>query len=165
MDVQLIAYQNETETAVSLIIQFWQAHNHFTPSYEDAHSDLLEWTKPGHALYFISLNGEFVGFVHLGSRGCKADWLEDIFVLPAFQGKGIGTRAIQLAEEIVKEYSESLYIEVAARNARAIRLYQKAGYNCLNTITVRKDFQPEKHVTIGHESIMGMDFEVKRCKE
>ena len=37
-----------------------------------------------------------------------------------FQRKGIGSRAIQLAEDIVKEYSESLYIEVAARNRKAI---------------------------------------------
>ena len=83
----------------------------------------------------------------------------------AYQGKGIGSRAIQLAEDIVKEYSESLYIEVAARNMKAIRLYQRIGYNCLNTITIRKDFHPEKCETISHERIMEMDFEVKRYKE
>ena len=49
----------------------------------------------------ISYNEEYVGFVHLGSRGCEIDWLEDIFVLPEFQGKGIGTCAIKLIEEIV----------------------------------------------------------------
>ena len=165
MDVQLIAYHNETEIATNLIIKFWQEHNHFTPSYEDAHSDLTEWTKAGHCLYFISLNSEYIGFVHLGSRGCEADWLEDIFVLPEFQGKGIGSRAIQLAEDIVRGYSESLYIEVAARNRKALRLYQRIGYNCLNTITIRKDFHPEKYDTVSSEKIMEMDFEVKRYKE
>ena len=165
MDVQLIAYHNEIEMATNLIIKFWQEHNHFTPSYEDAQSDLKEWTKTGHKLYFIILNDENIGFVHLGSRGCEADWLEDIFVLPEYQGKGIGRRAIQLAEEIVREYSESLYIEVAAKNMKAIRLYQRIGYNCLNTITIRKDFQPEKCETIGKERIMEMDFDVKRYKE
>ncbi len=30
--------------------------------------------------------------------------------------------------------------EAAARNARAIRLYRRLGYGCLNTITLRKDF-------------------------
>ena len=165
MDVQLIAYDNEIEIATNLIIKFWQEHNHFTPSYEDAYGDLREWTKAGHYLYFITLNGEYIGFVHLGSRGCVADWLEDIFVLPEFQRKGIGSRAIQLAEDIVKEYSESLYIEVAARNMKAIRLYQRIGYNCLNTITIRKDFQPERHEIIGNERIFEMDFVVKRHKE
>ena len=165
MDIQLIAYDNEIEIATNLIIKFWQEHNHFTPSYEDACENLREWTKAGHFLYFISLDNKYIGFVHLGSRGCEADWLEDIFVLPEFQRKGIGSRAIQLAEGIVKEYSESLYIEVAARNMKAIRLYQRIGYNCLNTITIRKDFQPESHEIIGNERIFEMDFDVKRNKE
>lgn len=162
MEVRLIPYRNEIKTATNLIIKFWQEHNHFTPSYEDAYSDLMEWTKTGHNLYFISFNGEYIGFIHLGSRGCETDWLEDIFVLPEFQGKGIGSRAIQLAEDIVKEYSESLYIEVAARNMKAIRLYQRVGYSCLNTITIRKDFHPEKYETISTEKIKEMDFDVKR---
>lgn len=121
--------------------------------------------KGGHLLYLISYNEEYVGFVHLGSRGCEIDWLEDIFVLPEFQGKGIGTCAIKLIEDIVKEYSETLYIEAAARNMRAIRLYQKIGYTCLNTITIRKDFQPEKYETVSIERIMNMDFDVKQSIE
>ena len=165
MDVQLIAYKDEIETATNLIIKFWQEHNHFTPSYEDACEDLREWTKAGHFLYFISMDNKYIGFVHLGSRGCKADWLEDIFVLPAFQRKGVGSRAIQLAEDIVKEYSESLYIEVAARNINAIRLYQRIGYDRLNTITIRKDFRPEIHETIGSERIFEMNFDIKQYRE
>ena len=54
MDIQLIAYDNEIEIATNLIIQFWQEHNHFIPSYEDACENLREWTKAGHFLYFIS---------------------------------------------------------------------------------------------------------------
>ena len=165
MDVQLIAYNGEFEIAINLITKFWQEHNHFTPSYADVCEDLREWTKEGHFLYFICLDNNHVGFVHLGSRGCEADWLEDIFVLPEFQRKGIGSRAIQLAENIVKEYSESLYIEVAVRNMMAIRLYQRIGYDCLNTITIRKDFQPGKYETIRNERIYEMDFDVKRYKE
>lgn len=165
MDVTLVPYGNEADTAVKLIIQFWQAHNHETPSYEEAAEDLTQWTKEGHRLYFIRYGGEAVGFVHLGSRGGEIDWLEELFVLPEFQGRGIGTRAIALAEEIVKAYSESFYIEAAARNEKAIRLYRKLGYDCLNTITIRKDFQAERFETLSTERILGMDFRVKRYKE
>ncbi len=161
MDIELILYSNESTTAIDLIVKFWQSHNQYTPSYEEALADLTEWTKPGHRLYMILHQEEYVGFVHLGSRGCEIDWLEDIFVLPEFQGQGIGTSAIMQIENIVKEYSESLYIEVAARNTGAIRLYQKIGYNCLNTITIRKDFHPDKHQTISTETIMNMNFEIK----
>lgn len=165
MEVKLIPYHDEAEAAADLNIKFWQEHNGLTPSREEAYADLEAWTKSGHALYFISLDGESVGFVHLGSRGCEVDWLEDIFVLPAFQGKGIGSRAIALTEDIVKKCSESLYIEVAARNRKAIRLYQRAGYDCLNTLTLRKDFRPEEYETVCTESIMHMAFEVRRHKE
>lgn len=165
MNVKLIKYSNETTVIISLIKKFWQSHNQYTPSYEEAFDDLTGWTKEGHRLYLISYNEEYVGFVHLGSRGCEIDWLEDIFVLPEFQGKEIGTCAIKLIEDIVKEYSETLYIEAAARNMRAIRLYQKIGYTCLNTITIRKDFQPEKYETVSVERIMNMDFDVKQSKE
>ena len=85
----------------------------------------------------------------------------DLFVLPEYQGRGIGSEAIRLTEEIVKTYSESLYIEAAARNIKAIELYRKLGYDCLNTITVRKDFKPEKFEILREEKIFEQNFEVK----
>ena len=115
-------------------------------------------------MYFIKKDNQFVGFVHLGSRGCAIDWLEDIYVIEEYQRQGIGTYAIQLVEEIVKEYSDCLYIEAAARNYQAIRLYQKIGYNCLNTITIRKDFHPEKYDVTHHECIHNLDFTIKKEK-
>ena len=162
MGIKLIRYNNEKDTTIDLIIKFWKEHNDVNVSYEDANENLIEWTKKGHILYFISVDNEYVGFVHLGSRGCEIDWLEDIFVLPEYQNKGIGTKAIQIVEEIVKEYSESLYIEVASRNINAIRLYHKIGYDCLNTLTIRKDFKDEKQEVISKEQIFEMEFEVRK---
>ena len=165
MDVTLAPYGNEADTAIKLIIQFWQAHNHETPKLEEAAEDLTRWTKEGHRLYFIRYGGEAVGFVHLGSRGGEIDWLEELFVLPEFQGRGIGTRAIGLAEKIVSAYSESFYIEAAARNEKAIRLYRKLGYDCLNTVTIRKDFHAERFETLSTERILDMDFQIKRYRK
>lgn len=65
-------------------------------------------------------------------------------------------------EDIVKEYSECLYIEVASHNKEALRLYQRIGYNCLKTLTIRKDFQPEKYETLLQETIMGLEFDIKK---
>lgn len=162
MKIELIKYSNEQKIVIDLIIKFWKEHNDVNVSYEDANENLIEWTKEGHILYFISVDNEYVGFVHLGSRGCEIDWLEDIFVLPRYQKKGIGTKAIQIVEEMVKQYSESLYIEVASRNINAIRLYHKIGYDCLNTLTIRKDFKDEKQEVISKEQIFEMEFEVRK---
>lgn len=158
--VTLKEYQQEQDVAISLIGQFWYAHNQEVPSYEDNKENLLDWTKDGHKLYFITYHQQIVGFVHLGSRGCEMDWLEDIFVVPDYQNRGIGTKVIALVEQLVQSYSSSLYIEASSRNTAAIRLYHKLGYNCLNTITVRKDFD-DRYTTVRNDSIANMNFVVK----
>ena len=164
MNVTLREYTGETTGMCALIRAFWLAHNGYVQTEEEAVEDLAAWTQAGHKLYFIRAEEEDVGFVHLGSRGAEPDWLEDIFVLPAFQGKGIGTAAIRLTERIVMQYSDCLYIEAAARNERAIRLYRKIGYDCLNTITIRKDCLPEKEHTVSKQTLFGMDFAVRTRK-
>ena len=159
--LELIKYNGEKEALCELIKKFWIAHNDYTPTDAEALEDCNAWTAEGHVVYFIAKETETIGFVHLGSRGCDADWLEDLFILPEYQGKGYGSEAIDLTEKIVREYSDSLYMEVAARNDKALKLYYRKGYNILNTITVRKDFSPEKYKTTGTETVFGHTFEVK----
>jgi len=101
----------------------------------------------------------------LGNRRAAIDWLEDIFIIKKYQGKGIGSLVIKKLEEIVKTYSESLYIEVAARNLQAMKLYWTVGYDCLNTITIRKDFNENDFSLIQKENIAGFDFEIKKYKK
>lgn len=105
-----------------------------------------------------------MGFVHLGNRGARIDWLEDLFILPAYQNQGIGTCAIKAVETEVSGYSDSLYIEAAARNQGAIMLYRKLGYNCLNSITIRKDFQEDDFVVIRTEKIYDQEFQIRKIK-
>lgn len=160
-DVRLLPCDGQADDALALIKGFWQAHNHYTPSDAEALDDLAQWTAPGHSLYLLSCQGQTVGFVHLGSRGCEMDWLEDIFVLPAWQNKGIGSCAIRQVEAMVKAYSGTLYIEVAATNPAALQLYHDLGYTCLNTVTVRKDFAPERQRTLSTQTLFDRDFAVR----
>ena len=87
-----------------------------------------------------------------------------MFILPQYQGNGYGSEALKLVEDIVKEYSDSVYLEVAARNARALNLYYKNGYDCLNTVTIRKDFKPEEYVVTSEEEVLGHKLVVKEYK-
>ncbi len=164
MDLCLKEYAGEKDIACSLIKKFWKTHNNFNQSDEDASTDLSQWTKEGHRFYLIYKAAEAVGFVHLGSRGCAIDWLEDIFVLPEYQHQGIGTYVIRAVETEVRKYSDSLYIEAAAWNQRAIALYQKLGYNCLNTITIRKDFDENAFDIVRTEKIYNSDFQIRKVK-
>ena len=145
MEVKLIPYHNEAETGTDLIIRFWQAHDRFPPDRETAYEDLMEWTKPPHFLYFIGLDAVIAGFVHLTCGGRGADCHADIFVLPEFQGKDIDTRAIALAEEILKTHFESLYNGAEAENSKPARLYQEIGYSCRNAVAERKSYRLGKN--------------------
>ncbi len=163
--VRLVKYAGEEKAALPLIQAFWKEHNEYEQTAQEAREDLNAWTGAGNDFYFIEGDGSRVGFMHLGSRGAKTDWLEDLFVLPAYQRRGIGSKAVQLAEEIVREYSQSLYIEAAARNEGAIRLYKKLGYDCLNTITVRKDFPGYEYDVVRNEQVCGEVFQVRKSRK
>ncbi len=159
----LVEYQeSRAGEAVALIQGFWLAHNHCRQSEDEAKADLRAWTGEGHKLYFITVGEAAVGLLHLGSRGGAIDWLEDLFVLPEYQGRGIGSQAIWLAEAIVRQYSQSMYIEAAARNEGAIRLYRRLGYDCLNTVTVRKDFPGYDYDVVREERVYGERFEIRK---
>lgn len=154
--------ENDRDAALKLIKGFWLSHNNYEQTDEEAAEDLSVWSGEKHKMYLIANNGKYVGFVHLGSRGNKTDWLEDLFVLPEHRGQGIGSHAIRLAEKIVGQYSDSLYIEAAARNERAIRLYRRLGYDCLNTITVRKDISYSDYKVVRTEKIYDQEFEIRK---
>ncbi len=156
---QITQYEEQT---ARLIKAFWLAHNDYLQTDEETAEDFSNWTAEGHRFYYITKDGCAIGFIHLGSRGANVDWVEDLFIMPDFQGHGYGSEALSLIENIVKEYSESIYLEVAARNLRALKLYHKNGYNCLNTVTVRKDFEPDNFEVIEKNNIAGFDFEIKR---
>ncbi len=162
--VELQLYAGQEEEAISLIQGFWLAHNNYIQPEDESRENLTAWTNQGHIFYFILFEEKKVGFLHLGSRGNQPDWLEDVFVLPAYQRRGIGSQAIRLVEEIVKTYSVSLYLEAAARNEAAIRLYRRLGFDCLNTVTLRKDFPGYDYEVTGTEQVFGLSFDIRRGK-
>lgn len=160
--IALQKYENEAQLAKELIRGFWLAHGDYVITDEEAAENLAAWTDKGHVFYFILKEEIPIGFVHLGSRGAEVDWIEDLFVLPEYQGNGYGSHAIALVEVEIKKYSESVYLEVAARNFGAMKLYHRLGYHCLNTVTLRKDFQPENFEVIRSEELLGYPLEVKK---
>lgn len=107
--ITLKPYSTETPDALRLIRYFWKVHNDYDQTDTEALGDLDAWTAEGHRFYFICLDDTPVGFVHLGNRGGKPDWIEDLFVEPSHQNQGIGTAAIQEIAEEVRTYSDSLY--------------------------------------------------------
>ena len=157
IEVKLKHYADEYEDEVLKdIISFWKTHN-CEPSKEEASEDLKHWTSKGHLLFLIFADDHMCGFVHLGSRGAKIDWLEDIFVRAEYRGKGIGSQAIEWIWEYIRRQGlETLYLEVVPANIEAIRLYHKLCFTNLNTLTLNRSVK--KKEMIGEETIHGFTF-------
>ena len=112
----------------------------------DMHETLRSWLTPGNALYIIRRDGAAAGFLRLGLRGPNAAWLEDIFVDERLRGQGIATQAIRAAEQIVRDMPgyTALCLDVQPENENALRLYHALGYDTLNLLCLRKNFDGGK---------------------
>ena len=63
-------------------------------------------------------------------------WLEDIYIKEAFRGTGIGS---QFLEFIGNMYPEAvLRLEVEEENGRAVKVYEKNGFNVLPYMEMKK---------------------------
>ena len=124
--ISLRLYNKEKKDAIHLIKNFWKVHNNYEQNDTEALKDLNIWTSEGHRFWFICLNDTPVGFVHLGNRGGKPDWIEDLFVEPAHQNQGIGT---QVVRDIIEQTApQPLMLYVFTQNTDAVRLYERLGF-------------------------------------
>ena len=69
-----------------------------------------------------------IGIALLGRRRSHG-WLYDFGILPAYRGKGLGTRLLTTAtREAAKAGMRDIELDVWEKRADAIRLYQRAGF-------------------------------------
>ena len=84
--------------------------------------------------YMLEFGGQPAGFfvLTLGysvENGGMDGFIDDIYLLPALRGQGLGRTAVQLAvEEARKVGIRALLLEVEADNHRAYGLYLKTGF-------------------------------------
>lgn len=73
--------------------------------------------------YFVVTFGYSLEF------GGRDAFVDELFVLPAARGRGLGTQALVLAEEVCREAGvRALHLEVEFENPEAKRLYARSGY-------------------------------------
>ena len=58
-------------------------------------------------------------------------WIEDIYILPEFRGRGIGTEFLHFVEKIGQGTAVRLRIEAEPENEKAISVYKNAGFEVL----------------------------------
>ena len=55
-------------------------------------------------------------------------WIYGFAVFPELQGKGIGRKALSKVVKMENEKGLSIFLEVEAKNAHALRLYESCGF-------------------------------------
>lgn len=80
---------------------------------------------------FLLLNDEkLISSVIIRNNG----YIEDLFVVPSYQGKGYGKVTLQFAiNKAIKKGSNSIALDTAEWNTRALNLYRSLGFNIVQT--------------------------------
>jgi ribosomal protein S18 acetylase RimI-like enzyme len=97
----------------------------------EKHVDRFAQQGRGDLVYFMAWDGELpVGHAILRRRGRSGyPQLEDLWVVPARRGVGIGTALLEAVERAAAdERAEALGLAVAVENEGARRLYRRHGY-------------------------------------
>lgn len=117
-----------------------KASKKFYQTDEESEATMKDWLKEGH-IYNIFLNEEVVGFFYVHFGGQKACWLEDLYVAEGYRGKGIGKIALNKLDELMREIGIlAMFVNVIPRNTKAIEFYKKSGFDHLNMIELRKNY-------------------------
>lgn len=160
--INLVPYsENYKSLTVGYIISFFGFHSSIngqvdSPESTQAKENIKIWTSEKHELYIIESDNTAVGFIHIWYKGGNVAWIEDVFIDEEYRGKGIGSQAINSAEEIIKQQPgyTAVCMDVVPRNKNALATYYKLGYDTLSLITVRKELgenhREEKADVLGH---------------
>ena len=65
-------------------------------------------------------------------RLCADGELDDLYVLPQYRNRGIGTQVLQ---KCIAESEKTLYLYVFSRNIRAISLYRRFGFQVIESVS------------------------------
>ncbi len=85
----------------------------------------------------IRSGGVMIGFASVGPYAPQAMKLHKLYLLPEYHGTGIGARALAEVEQIARDNAASaLVLNVNRHNSKAIRAYQRAGWQVTETVVV-----------------------------
>lgn len=95
--------------------------------------------------YILEFDGKDAGYALLAKTfsqesGGYAIWLEELYVLPEFRGKGIGSDFIKFLSSEFEENISRIRLEVEEDNFGAIELYKRLGFAPLEYKQMVKDF-------------------------
>ena len=92
--------------------------------------------------FLLTENGAPVGYAMLAKSfsteyGRPCVWIEDLYLLPAFRGRGYGGQVLSFVEE---RYPDALLrLEAEPENLPAVKAYRKSGFTELPYLELKKE--------------------------
>jgi ribosomal protein S18 acetylase RimI-like enzyme len=98
-------------------------------------TEYMDFADPKVKVFIAFSNGERCGYLWIATRNSKdawdceqPQWIYDIVVDSAFQGRGIGTELMKKGEEYARSLFSNIGLFVHSDNDPAIALYKRQGY-------------------------------------
>ena len=96
--------------------------------------------------YIFTLDDQVAGYALLArtfsqEAGGLDDWVEEVYVLPAFRGRGIGNAFFAKLQKERPDAVKRFRLEVEKENDGAVRLYRSLGFDFLPYDQMILDFQ------------------------
>ena len=102
-----------------------RAFDHALPWLTGLHtSDEDQWFYRERVFTGCQVHGAFEGGALAGIIAFRSDWIDQLYVLPEVQGRGVGSELLQVA----KRAFDRLQLWTFQRNLRARRFYEARGF-------------------------------------
>lgn len=124
LDAQAI-FDIQVKAFMPLLEKYQDTHTN--PANETIERVLTRINNPNGGFYKIIVDNFLVGAICILSKEEFHFWISPMFILPAYQGKGIAQKAITLIEEL---FPQAISWELATilEEERNCYLYEKMGY-------------------------------------
>lgn len=121
------------------IMQIWQnenirAHNFISKEYWKNNYEHVKKLMPNSEIYVYIEQGKVKGFI-----GINNNYIEGIFIDSDSQNKGVGTALLNK----VKEEKMELRLNVYEKNIKAVKFYQKNGFEIVKETVDKENNEKE----------------------
>lgn len=142
--------KSDRDTVLKMVDSFYHspAVDHPIPvqNFADAYDDMCDGGSAYMRGLLVEHEGQAAGYCSLSfnystEAGGLVVWIEEIFILPQFQGLGLGAEVFAFVKDAYRGKAARLRLEVADGNTRAQELYKRLGFEVLPYIQmINEDF-------------------------